>query len=492
MSFSKPVKPEDEPIGSYQSNVKKRKSGNEATKRTNASRGSTFVLHRSKATPGISKTLVLPKAVSVEDKKDVRRRIYMHKCACKENLNCLLKCRPINSPGCINEDVIIDLVYDCRNSCKNQSKQERDAFLLDKVKSSVVSHRKSSKQQSEPNEVNQNITSTISHNDLPCFRSNTSVTEDGGKIIFSHKYVLPVSDDVIPSSKNAICRKCFCLLYGFTKYEVDQACTRLKECWIATGFERERWEDSRLHPYNYGEVEQIFSNNTNHDTVFTSDQPFDDSMITNSLLPVAEKDIDVALWLEDIFLTYGDHAPNRNIHQISSTFKRDVYIQYMREFEKLPGGIDRKPVDEQRFNEIWNACFPNYLVRPWANVTGKCDICYKIDFKRRTSTDKVTKEALRQAHLMHRGGLFMPERRRFVLFMCLCKHVSHFSYLMFSYKRRVLYALRNADRCMSLIWDGMDQNHSRCPHLGSQDEFAHPLKQHIQGVLVHGVGKIYL
>lgn len=42
---------------------------------------------------------------------------------------------------------------------------------------------------------------------------------------------------------------------------------------------------------------------------------------------------------------------------------------------------------------------------------------------------------------------------------------------------------------MSLIWDGMDQSHSRCPHLGTQDSFSHPLKQHIQGVLVHGVGE---
>lgn len=42
---------------------------------------------------------------------------------------------------------------------------------------------------------------------------------------------------------------------------------------------------------------------------------------------------------------------------------------------------------------------------------------------------------------------------------------------------------------MSCIWDGMDQKHSRCPHLGTQTQFSKPLKQHIQGILVHGVGK---
>jgi len=35
----------------------------------------------------------------------------------------------------------------------------------------------------------------------------------------------------------------------------------------------------------------------------------------------------------------------------------------------------------------------------------------------------------------------------------------------------------------------MDQSHSRMPYLGTQNSFNKPLKQHIQGVLVHGVGK---
>ena len=69
---------------------------------------------------------------------------------------------------------------------------------------------------------------------------------------------------------------------------------------------------------------------------------------------------------------------------------------------------------------------------------------------------------------MHRGGLFMPERRK--------------------YKQKVQYALKNPKKVMSCIWDGMDQSHSRCPHLGTQTAFSKPLKQHIQGILVHGVG----
>ena len=39
-----------------------------------------------------------------------------------------------------------------------------------------------------------------------------------------------------------------------------------------------------------------------------------------------------------------------------------------------------------------------------------------------------------------------------------------------------------------MIIDGMDQNHSRLPYLGSQGSFSNALSQGINGVLVHGVG----
>jgi len=46
----------------------------------------------------------------------------------------------------------------------------------------------------------------------------------------------------------------------------------------------------------------------------------------------------------------------------------------------------------------------------------------------------------------------------------------------------------NRNKILSLIIDGMDQKHSRVPHLGSQGSFQKALHQGITGVLVHGVG----
>jgi hypothetical protein len=57
-----------------------------------------------------------------------------------------------------------------------------------------------------------------------------------------------------------------------------------------------------------------------------------------------------------------------------------------------------------------------------------------------------------------------------------------------SYKTNVARALSEPTKRMSLILDGMEQSHCRLPHLGTQAAFKEPLKQHIQGVLIHGLG----
>ena len=86
--------------------------------------------------------------------------------------------------------------------------------------------------------------------------------------------------------------------------------------------------DRTLHPYNYAETELIFSNNLLHEQHGLADRTYDDSMVTNAILPLADADVDIALWLEDCFLYYGDSAPNRNIKQLSATFKNDIYNVY--------------------------------------------------------------------------------------------------------------------------------------------------------------------
>lgn len=43
-------------------------------------------------------------------------------------------------------------------------------------------------------------------------------------------------------------------------------------------------------------------------------------------------------------------------------------------------------------------------------------------------------------------------------------------------------------KLFSIIIDGMDQNHSEIPYLGTQKDLTNPLKQHIVAVKEHGFG----
>jgi len=154
------------------------------------------------------------------------------------------------------------------------------------------------------------------------------------------------------------------------------------------------------------------------------------------------------VWFQKYFATFGDCAPNRFETYLIITARRNVYNQYVEEFKKH----NRPIVQESVFSNLWNTIFPRYINRPWCDIPGKCDTCYEIDSQRRSSQDTDTQEQLKVAHHLHRGGMFNLERLR--------------------YKRRCAEAIRSNNSyrptVMSLIIDGMDQNHCKVPYLGGQ------------------------
>jgi hypothetical protein len=169
-----------------------------------------------------------------------------------------------------------------------------------------------------------------------------------------------------------------------------------------------------------------------------------------------------------IFRKIGDFSPNSESVDIALSFKKDLHMAYVEEQKR----INYDFVDYSKFIGLWNVLYPHFSTRLWLNVPGKCWLFSEIDSLRRGSGDSSVLEALQQLHLLHRGGFIMPERS--------------------SYKSRKVKATENTDTIFSCILDGMDQSHSQIPHLGTQDSFGDPLKQHIQGVLVHGKGKYSL
>ena len=88
---------------------------------------------------------------------------------------------------------------------------------------------------------------------------------------------------------------------------------------------------------------------------------------------------------------------------------------------------------------------PYYCIRPWLNVPGKCDTCYEIDKVPRGTQDSKVLNACKQAHILHKAGMFARERRE--------------------YKRNSLEAKIDPE-VLEMIIDGMDQFHSRVPYGG--------------------------
>lgn len=151
--------------------------------------------------------------------------------------------------------------------------------------------------------------------------------------------------------------------------------------------------------------------------------------------------------------------------KLSISHKKEVYEEYQSQIEKK----GEKIVNLNRFYELWNCLFPLSVNRPWIDIPGKCAVCLEIDRLRRSTKSEAVLLALKDAHLLHRGGMFNQERAR--------------------YKERVVEALLDDPRnpsIMSIIIDGMDNNKCRCPYLGRQGSFTNALPQHIIGVKEHG------
>ena len=130
-------------------------------------------------------------------------------------------------------------------------------------------------------------------------------------------------------------------------------------------------------------------------------------MVRAAMTPRSDVQSDCVVWLESYFKNYGDFAPNKNEVRLLIMQQKDVFDKYTHDFT-FP--IERPVVSQNKFYELWDKLFPRCVSRPWCDVPGKCNTCYEIDRLRRTSEDPKVQEKLKEAHHLHRGGLFMLER----------------------------------------------------------------------------------
>lgn len=195
-------------------------------------------------------------------------------------------------------------------------------------------------------------------------------------------------------------------------------------------------------------------------------------MVRAALMPLSDGQQFCATWIRNFFDKFGDHIPNSDTVRISLTSKTELHHLYTLHMQQISTEGYQIPVIQYTdFVNILNGAFPLCEFRSYCDIPGKCQTCYEIDQLRNSRKEAIAQEMLKTAHALHRGGLFMLERN--------------------AYKERVLYAIeKNAVRpsVLSIIIDGMDQNHCEMPYLGTQKQCSSAMKQTIVGVLEHGEG----
>jgi hypothetical protein len=155
--------------------------------------------------------------------------------------------------------------------------------------------------------------------------------------------------------------------------------------------------------------------------------------------------------------------------------KQQVYDDYIKEFQGRERIVDSykevKLFDLRQFSEVWNVLFPYHVHRSWCDIPGHCKTCGDIEEIRNSSTNIMIQQAAKEAHHMHRSGLFMPER--------------------LSYKERTFQAIFQEqapkETVLSIIIDTMDTYKNGVPKEGS-NMFSKPIYQHLVGCKVHGHG----
>ena len=104
-------------------------------------------------------------------------------------------------------------------------------------------------------------------------------------------------------------------------------------------------------------------------------------------------------------------------------------------------------------------------IREFKAVTGKCNTCATLSNLRREMRDNGSRQYMTLLHLLHRSA-YMGERM--------------------AYAQRCNLACQQPKFYLSLISDGMAQQHCLLPWLGNVAQFKCGLPQHMQGVLMHG------
>lgn len=341
-------------------------------------------------------------------------------------------------------DNSIAVVKMCRNEIRDCNFQTRYKYLRSKFDHSIVYSDKKSVREDLSGEYCRSAT---------VVSTARALGQGGGKrqrsARLTHKWTL----DTPFGKRIEVCRHAWCTAYGISHTVLDGFALDYKRG--VKEVDSEVLGDRTRAQMSFSEMEKMAERHG---------LELDTRHIQAAIMPNSREALLAFVWLELYFNQYGDHAPNAagQIH-LDPVEKKSIWEEYVRDIvEWYP---DERYYSYGKFLELWDLLFPFVSIREYKAVTGKCNCCALICQLRWTYRDHLRRNLLKELHTFHRGT-FMKERM--------------------SYYDRKKEAIENPDSVMSVILDGMSQNHCSLPWMSNQKEFGAPLTQHLQGVLEHG------
>lgn len=155
------------------------------------------------------------------------------------------------------------------------------------------------------------------------------------------------------------------------------------------------------------------------------------------------------LWLYKFFELVGDYAPNREDKvQIAGIYtQKSIHKMYVLHMNTLYTGNEHEPLQQRAFEELWHNVFPNVTISDYCQVSGKCYSCHSLYERQEVFGCEEDLKCIRKLASIHK---IMIEMQRG------------------AYIKNRQMAQESPDLFMSVIIDGMSQDHCSLPYYAGE------------------------
>lgn len=179
------------------------------------------------------------------------------------------------------------------------------------------------------------------------------------------------------------------------------------------------------------------------------------------------------LWMSSFIGLVADYKPNRDgKSQIPGLFTfKSMHAIYVHHTTTIYTANEHEPFHRRAFEQMWHNIFPNVTISKYCQVSGKCYSCHALYERQEIFTCEQDLQSIRRLATIHK---IMIEMQRG------------------AYIRNRQLAQERPDLYMSLIIDGMSQDHCSLPwYAGQHTDPGVCIKQKIIGAKQHGLSRTF-